>query len=139
MQRVKFSNYEVDQEIPSLTVGPISQMDLVRYAGASGDFNPIHNDPAFARSVGLDGTIVHGMYVMAQLGRLWSDWVHPSQVKSFGAKFKGITKPGESLHCTGKVRKKKEENGEQLLILELEARSESGEVKATAELVVRAD
>ena len=56
--RIKFADYEVGSSIPELQVGPVGHMDLVRYAGASGDFNPIHVDPGFAKKVGLDGTIV---------------------------------------------------------------------------------
>ncbi len=136
MQKIRFEDYEKDQEIPSLRVGPIRHMDLVRYSGASGDFNPIHTDPDFARSVGLDGTIAHGMYVMAQLGRLWSGWVHPSQVRQFSVKFKDMTKPGETLVLTGKVKRKKEEDGKKLLILDLQAANEAGGVKVTGELTV---
>lgn len=139
MNRIKFEDYEQGQEIPSLEAGPISQMDLVRYAGASGDFNPIHNDPGFARSVGLDGTIAHGMYVMALLSRLWSSWVIPSQVESFGVKFKGMTKPGEKIICTGKVKRKKEEDGKKILILDLVAANSDGDVKAAGDLHVICD
>ncbi len=139
MNKVKFDDFDVGSELPSIRTGPISQMDLVRYAGASGDFNPIHNDVAFAKSVGLDGTIVHGMYVKAQLGRLWSSWVHPSQVKNFQTKFKGMAKPGETLVCTGKVKKKKEHDGKKLLIVELSAASESGDVKAVSEITVECE
>ncbi|HNI96907.1 MAG TPA: MaoC/PaaZ C-terminal domain-containing protein, partial [Leptospiraceae bacterium] len=67
---IKFESVEVGTELPSISVGPVTHADLVRYAGASGDFNPIHNDKEFAIANGLDGTIAHGMYVMAQIGRL---------------------------------------------------------------------
>lgn len=136
MNKIRFGDFEPGSEIPPLRVEAVGHMGLVRYAGASGDFNPIHTDPGFAKSVGLDGTIVHGMYVMAQLGRLWSGWVPPSQVRSFSTKFKGMTRPGEALLCTGKIKRKKEENGEKLLYVELEAANESGEVKASGDLVV---
>ena len=72
IKQIKFTDHEVGDSIPELKVGPIQHMDLVRYAGASGDFNPIHTNPEFAKKVGLGGTIVHGMYVMA-LTRTASD------------------------------------------------------------------
>ncbi|MCX7998092.1 MAG: MaoC/PaaZ C-terminal domain-containing protein, partial [Leptospiraceae bacterium] len=56
-QRISFESVDVGFELPSLTVGPITHVNLVRYAGASGDFNPIHNDKDFAIAAGLDGTI----------------------------------------------------------------------------------
>ncbi len=139
MQRIVFNAVDEGMEIPSLKCGPITQMDLVRYAGASGDFNPIHNDAEFARSVGLNGTIAHGMYVMAQVGRMCSNWAHPLQIKWFGVKFRGMTLPGETLVMTGKVKKKKEENGEKLITVAVQAANEAGDVKVSGELVIKAD
>lgn len=139
MKRIRFDDYDKDQEIPSLETGPLRQMDLVRYAGASGDFNPIHNDPEFARSVGLDGTIAHGMYVMSQIGRMCSNWVHPLQIKKFSVKFKGMVRPGDKIICKGRVKKKKEEDGERLLFVDVDALSETGEIRVSGELVVKCD
>lgn len=129
--KAHYENYEVNQELEPLKVGPIKHMDLVRYAGASGDFNPIHTDPDFAKKVGLDGTIAHGMYVMAQVGRLLTNHFHLHQIKSYGVKFRGMTKPGETIICTGKVKKKNDEN--KTMILTLQAASESGDVKLSGE------
>jgi acyl dehydratase len=137
MKRIKIGDYEQGAEIPELKTGPIEHMDLVRYAGASGDFNPIHTDPAFAEKVGLGGTIAHGMYVMALIGRCVSDWVTPAQMKSFGVKFKAMTKPGQSITCSGKVKRIKEE--EKLLTVSVQAADESGEVKAAGDVVIQCD
>lgn len=135
-QRISYDKVEVGFELPSLTVGPITHANLVRYAGASGDFNPIHNDKDFAIAAGLDGTIAHGMYVMAQLGRLLTNWVDQRQIKFFGVKFKAMTKLGQTLTCKGVVKKKKEENGEKLLILSVEAVDQNGEVKAGGDVII---
>ena len=70
MKLICFTDYKIGDEIPGLKIATIQHADLVRYSGASGDFNPIHTDPEFAKSVGLSGTIAHGMYVMAQIGRM---------------------------------------------------------------------
>lgn len=139
MQRIKFSDVEVGAELPALRTEPIEHMTLVRYAGASGDFNPIHTDPAFAEKVGLGGTIAHGMFTMAQIGRMVSDWVNPIQIRQFGVKFKGMARPGQTLICTGTVKKKKEEDGKKLIFVSVQAADENGEVKAAGDLVVEAD
>ena len=120
MKRIKYSDYELGDDIPELQCKRIEHMDLVRYAGASGDFNPIHTDPDFAKEVGLGGTIAHGMYGMAQLGRMLTNWVYPDQIKSFGVKFKDMIRPGDSPRCIAKIKRKKEENGQKLLILSLQ-------------------
>lgn len=65
----------------------ITRADLVRYAGASGDHNPIHQDEAVARSVGLPGVIAHGMYTMALAARAVSGWFPGAEVVSLGCKF----------------------------------------------------
>ncbi|EHQ06001.1 MaoC/PaaZ C-terminal domain-containing protein [Leptonema illini] len=139
MQRIKFSDVEVGAELPALRTKPIEHMTLVRYAGASGDFNPIHTDPAFAEKVGLGGTIAHGMFTMAQVGRMVSAWVNPIQIREFGVKFKAMSKPGQTLICTGTVKKKKEDEGKKLITVSVQAADENGEVKAAGDLVVEAD
>ncbi|MDF1606045.1 MaoC/PaaZ C-terminal domain-containing protein [Nocardioides sp. YIM 152315] len=65
----------------------ITRADLVRYAAASGDHNPIHQDEAVATSVGLPGVIAHGMYTMALAARAVSTWFPGAEVVSFGCKF----------------------------------------------------
>ena len=139
MQRIKFSDVEVGAELPALRTKPIEHTTLVRYAGASGDFNPIHTDPAFAEKVGLGGTIAHGMFTMAQVGRMVSAWVNPIQIREFGVKFKAMSKPGQTLICTGTVKKKKEDEGKKLITVSVQAADENGEVKAAGDLVVEAD
>lgn len=69
-------------------VVPLSRADLVRYAGASGDFNPIHYDEAFARGVGLPDVIAHGMLTMGVAARALTDWAgDPGAVVSYGVRF----------------------------------------------------
>ena len=65
----------------------ITRADLVAYAAASGDQNPIHQDEAVARSVGLPGVIAHGMYTMALAARAVEDWFPDAELVSFGCKF----------------------------------------------------
>jgi acyl dehydratase len=69
---------------------PVTRADLVRYAGASGDFNPIHWSDRVATSVGLPGVIAHGMFTMALAARALDEWVGPGRVRELGTKF---TKP----------------------------------------------
>ncbi|MCB1141681.1 MAG: MaoC family dehydratase [Leptospiraceae bacterium] len=134
--KIEFDKLEIGQELPVLKLEAIKHADLVRYAGASGDFNPIHNDKDFAISNGLDGTIAHGMYVMAQIGRLCTNWVDQRQIRFFGVKFKAMTKLGQVLTCKGTVKRKKEDNGERLVTVSVEAVDAGGEVKAGGDLII---
>ncbi|HUO74073.1 MAG TPA: MaoC/PaaZ C-terminal domain-containing protein [Solirubrobacteraceae bacterium] len=77
----------------------------VRYAGASGDFNPIHIDEEFARDVGLPGRILHGLWTMAQVARAHTDaGGGPDALKSLSVQFRGMGQIGEEIVITGTVR-----------------------------------
>lgn len=77
----------------------------VRYAGASGDFNPIHIDEQFARSVGLPGRILHGLWTMAQVARAHTDAAGgPEHLKRLSVQFRGMGVIGEEIVVTGTVR-----------------------------------
>ncbi|HEY3001165.1 MAG TPA: MaoC family dehydratase [Kribbellaceae bacterium] len=84
------SDVQVGTELPPLTV-TLRREDLVRYAGASGDFNPIHYSDRMAAALGLPGVIAHGMLTMAQAARVVTDWLgDPSRLVEYGVRF---TKP----------------------------------------------
>jgi acyl dehydratase len=99
---------EVGQELPPLSVR-VTRADLVRYAGASGDFNPIHWSDRIAGSVGLPGVIAHGMLTMALAARLVTQWAgDPAAVRSYGVRFtRPVVVPdddtGTLLELSGKV------------------------------------
>jgi acyl dehydratase len=90
----------------------------VRYAGASGDFNPIHIDEEFARSVGLPGRILHGLWTMAQVARAHTDAAGgPERLRSLSVQFRGMGRMGEEMVITGTVR----EAGDGKVIVDSEA------------------
>jgi acyl dehydratase len=91
-------------EIEGLKVTPDKYL-TIRYAGASGDFNPIHIDEDFARAVGLPGMILHGLYTMAQVARAQTDaGGGPQSLKRLSVQFRGMGVPEQELSVTGKVR-----------------------------------
>jgi acyl dehydratase len=129
---------EVGTELPS-QVFPISRSDLVRYAGASGDFNPIHWNERFAKSVGLADVIAHGMYTMALAIRVVTDWTgDPAAVLEYSVRF---TRPvvvrdpeGAQLQVDATVRAIRDDG---LLELDLTATVDGQTVLAKARAVVR--
>jgi acyl dehydratase len=83
----RYADVEVGTQLPGSEI-TITRFDLVRYAGASGDFNIIHWNERFATSVGLPNVIAHGMLTMAQAGRVVTDWIgDPGAMKEFGVRF----------------------------------------------------
>ena len=129
---VAFENLQVGQLLPSYTKPPITKVQLVKYAGASGDFNPLHTDDAFAQKIGMQGVIAHGMLVMGFLGeyvmKLAGD---VAQVKQFSMRFGAMTVPGDAITCTEQVK----EINEGGVVLELTAQKQDqtvvGSGKAT--------
>ena len=81
-----------------------------RYAGASGDFNPIHIDPEFAKQVGLPGNILHGLYTMAQVARAHVNAAggDPRALKRLSVQFRGMGFPEHEITVTGSVREKRD-------------------------------
>lgn len=95
---------EPGAEIEPLAVTPDGYL-TIRYAGASGDFNPIHVDERFARQVGLPGRILHGLYVMAQVARAVADaGGGPQSLRRLAVQFRGVGLPEHELTVTGTVR-----------------------------------
>jgi len=110
-----FDDFNEGDELPELARGPITETQLVRYSGASGDFNPIHTVPKVAQSVGLDGVIAHGMLTMAFAGQLLTEWAGDGSVNRLKVRFSGMAAPGETMICRGKVTKKSVEGGKYIL------------------------
>ncbi len=135
---VKYDEVEVGQEIPEQTY-PVQRVDLVKYAGASGDFNPIHWNESFAKSVGLPNVIAHGMFTMAQGGRFVADWAgDPGAVSDYAVRFSSMVvvpddAPAEIV-ITGVVEKKLDDNA---VVVALTVRSLGEKVLTRAKATVR--
>jgi acyl dehydratase len=92
------------QQIPELRVTPDKYL-TVRYAGASGDFNPIHIDEEFAKAVGLPGRILHGLWTMAQVARAQTEAAGgPEKLRRLSVQFRGMGLPEQEVLVTGTVR-----------------------------------
>ena len=116
-------------EVPETDIGPFNQNDLVKYAKASGDFNPIHLDKEFAKTIGLDNVIVHGMLIMAHLGKSIANSNSVSFLKHFSVQFCSIASIEENLICKGMVSKIEKNNHKKIITLKLKVLNISGEVK----------
>lgn len=128
-------------ELPPLTV-TLTRADLVRYAGASGDFNIIHWNERVATSVGLPNVIAHGMLTMGQAVNIVSEWVgDPGRVVEYGVRFaKPVPVPdddaGATVDVTAKVGKKLDDNQ---VRVDIDARCNGEKVLSMARATVRLD
>ena len=140
MARPAFDDVKVGDELPAGSY-PIKRLDLVRYAGASGDFNVIHWNQRIARSVGLPDVIAHGMLTMATAARLVTDWAgDPGAVVEYGVRFtKPVVVPdddrGALLEVAGVVAAKDEQA--RTVRIDVTATSGGDKVLGRAQAVVR--
>ena len=113
----------------------LTRTDLVMYAGASGDFNPMHHDEVKAKEAGLPSVFGHGMFSMGLLGRAITDWIGIGNLRSFKVRFTKQTWPGETLASKIVVTSKRKEDDANLVDLEVELANEKGEVKVAGSAV----
>ena len=123
------TNIIVGHEIPEVIIEPLQQQDLIKYAKASGDYNPIHLDRNFANNIGLDNVIVHGMLIMAHLGKSIANSMTISYLKHFSVQFSSITTLGEKLICSGQVIKIEKDKEKKIISLNLKVLNLSNDVK----------
>jgi acyl dehydratase len=112
--RVRYDEVEPGTELPARTF-PVTRLDLVKYAGASGDFNPIHWNERHAKAVGLPDVIAHGMYTMALAARFVTDWAgDPGAIVEYGVRFSApVVVPdaeGATMEVSGTVEEKLGDN-----------------------------
>jgi len=125
-----FRSIAVGDEVVRLVKPPVTKTQLVRYAGASGDFNPLHTDDESARRAGFEGVVAHGMLVMAFMAEAASSWAPGECLKSVKARFKGITRPGDVITVSCRVSGKRDQEGAGVVECSMEAADQNGDVKA---------
>ena len=128
---IYYEDINVGDEMPELVKGPLQKLQHVMYAGASGDCNPLHTDDDFAKAVGLDGVIAHGMLIMGFVGQAITQWIPRKYLKKFGVRFAGMTKPGNTITVKGNVVDKLVEGSENIIRCEVLAQDENGDIKVT--------
>ena len=133
-QALSYDDVSEGAEAPVLS-HKLTRTDLVRYAGASGDFNPMHTDEVTAQSVGLPSVFGHGMFTMGMLATALTDYVGVGNLASYRVRFTKQTWPDERLTTRIVVTGKREEDGRRLIDLECDVTNADGEVKVAGSAV----
>ncbi|GMU78137.1 MAG: MaoC-like dehydratase [Acidimicrobiia bacterium] len=126
MTSPSYEDLNVGDEGPPLVVEKLSRTNFVRYAGASGDFNPMHHDDTIATSVGNPSVFGHGMLTAGLMARVVKDWFGPEAMRRYKVRFSKQVWPGDTLTFTATVSGKREDGGEKLVDLECRAVNQDG-------------
>jgi acyl dehydratase len=126
------SNVEVGDSRSEIVVDDLSRTQIVQYAGASGDYNPLHSDDRFTREVaGYPSVFAHGMLTMGMTGRVLTDWFGAEALTSYGVRFVKQVWPGDTLTATATVTAVRDEDGGRVADLEVSTVNQGGEVVLT--------
>jgi acyl dehydratase len=131
-----FNVLEVGDPLPPLTKAPITKVQLVRYAGASGDFNPLHTDDSVAQMGGMKGVIAQGVLIMGFMGQAISGWVKTSALKKFKVRFMGMTYPGDVITVKAAVKEKKKTEKGFFVLCDMVAEDQNNEIKVSGQFEV---
>jgi acyl dehydratase len=137
--QISYADVKEGSDLPPISY-PVTRLSLVKYCGASGDFNVIHWNERIAKAVGLPDVIAHGMFTMAQAGRYVTDWAGPlATVTEFGVRFSAMVvvpddDTGATIEVSGQVTEKLDGNR---VAIALTAKSADTKVLTRARAVVR--
>lgn len=127
-RKLYFESIRVGDELPALAKAPVDRVQLSRYAGASGDYNPVHVDELYAKSVGMPSVYAPGMLVMGMLGQLISDWARGGQLRRYNVRFIKMVWPGDTVVCKGRVSDRHGSGGRYFVEIDLWAENQKGEL-----------
>lgn len=130
---VKIEELKVGDSLPPIEIDPVSRLDLIKYAGASGDFNPIHTIDKEAEKAGLPGIIAHGMWTMGNMTRLFTPYLEKGFVQKFTNRFSGMVFLGDVVTFKAELKEKQNQD----LIFRVEAVKQDGKPAAKGKVTFR--
>ncbi len=133
---VDFNLMEVGDSLPPLTKDPIAKTQLVRYAGASGDFNPLHTDDSVAQKGGMKSVIAQGILIMGFMGQAISGWVKKRDLKRFKVRFMGMTYPGDVITVRANIVEKRKTDERAFVLCDIVAENQDNETKVSGQFEV---
>ena len=122
---IKAAELTVGKVFEQVVVEDVTRTQIVMYAGASGDFNPLHHDEVFAQAAGYPSVFAHGMLTMGLTGRLLTDTVGADKLLSYGGRFTSQVWPGDTLMATATVEAVREVDGRSVVDLVLSTKNQN--------------
>ncbi len=137
---LKASELNVGDSHEEVVVTNLSRTQIVQYAGASGDYNPLHSDEVFATKVaGYPSVFAHGMLTMGLTGTMLTSYVGDGRLTKFGVRFVSQVFPGDTLTAKATVAALREEDGQHLVDLDLTTSNQDGKAVVTGNATARVD
>jgi acyl dehydratase len=137
---LKASKLSVGDRYEEVVVHDLTRTQIVQYAGASGDYNPVHTDEVFATKVaGYPTVFAHGMLTMGLTGNMLTNWFGDGRLSRFGVRFVRQVWPGDTLTASGTVEALREENGEHFVDVAVSTRNQDGEEVVRGQASARID
>jgi len=137
---LKQSEIKVGDTYSERLVEDLKRTQIVQYAGASGDYNPLHTDEVFTTEVaGYPSVFAHGMLTMGMTGKLLTNYVGDGRLTKYGVRFTSQVWPGDTLDSTATVEAIREEDGEQLVDLSVQTVNQEGRVVLSGTATARID
>lgn len=137
---LKASELKVGDTHSEVVVEDLKRTQIVQYAGASGDYNPLHTDEIFTTQVaGYPSVFAHGMLTMGMTGRMLTNFVGDGRLTKFGVRFTAQVWPGDDLTATATVTDVREEDGVHLVDLDVETVNQDGARVLTGQATARVD
>jgi len=137
---LRASALQVGDEYEMVVVDDLTRTQIVQYAGASGDYNPLHTDEVFAtKAAGYPGVFAHGMLSMAMTGHMLTDYVGDGRLTRFGVRFVNQVWPGDTLTAKATVEALREEDGEHFVDLAVSTTNQDGAEVVSGHATARID
>ena len=137
---LKAGSLTVGDQRELVLVDNLTRTQIVQYAGASGDFNPLHSDDLFATEVaGYKGVFAHGMLTMGMTGRVLTDWVGDGRLLRYGVRFVKQVWPGDTLTAVAEVTALRDENGQPVADFSVTTRNQDGDTVLSGTASARLD
>lgn len=130
-----FEQVREREELPPFSI-KVNRTHIVKFAGAGGDFNPIHHDEEYAKALGLPSVFAMGLMQGGFLSRIVTDWAGDGRVKRYKIKFAGIVWPGDTLTCKGRAVRKYRQGADHLVDCELFVENQKGDNVIVGEATV---
>ena len=127
---ISIQELTVGESLPAIDLKPVSRIDLIKYAGASGDFNPIHTIDEEAKKAGLPGIIAHGMWTMGNLSQLFTPYIHAGFIQKYSVRFGNMVFLGDIITLKAELKKKQK----QMLTFDVTAETQDGKNASAGEI-----